>query len=128
MSAPKFDNYVVPGESITIEKDGRTYIARIEFDTDTHIDDTDMYSEDQAVTGCTDEEFVKLLAARKAWLNNEWYYVGVIVELVCETCGQARSDPDNSAALWGVEANYPDNDDNAYLTEVANDLISEVNA
>jgi hypothetical protein len=126
MNAPKFDSHVVPGDSITIEKDGRTYVARIEFDQDTHIDDTDMYNEDQAVTGCTDEEFVKLLAARKAWLNDEWIYVGVIVELVCETCGQARSD--SSAALWGVEANYTDGDDNAYLTEIANDLISEVNA
>ncbi|WP_272991028.1 hypothetical protein [Hyphomonas adhaerens] len=28
------------------------------------------------------------------------------------------------ASLWGVEANYPGSD-NAYLTEVANDLLPE---
>ena len=29
-----------------------------------------------------------------------------------------------AASLWGIEANYPDSD-NAYLSEVANELLSE---
>lgn len=126
MSAPKFDSYVVPGDSITIEKDGRTYVAHIEFDQDYNIDDDDCHNLESLE--CTPDEFDKIAAARKAWFNDEWRYVGVIVERLCETCGQTRSDPDNSAALWGIEANYPDGDDNAYLTEIANDLITEVNA
>ena len=31
---------------------------------------------------------------------------------------------DHAASLWGVEANYPGSD-NAYLTEVANELLPE---
>ena len=31
---------------------------------------------------------------------------------------------DHAASLWGIEANYPDSD-NAYLSQVANELLSE---
>jgi len=31
---------------------------------------------------------------------------------------------DHAASLWGIEANYPDSD-NAYLSEAANELLSE---
>lgn len=123
MSAKKFHSHVVLGDSITIEKDGRTYVAHIEFDADTNIDDTDSHNVDQSVTGCTDKQQEKVLAAREAWLNGEWRYFGVVVELTCETCGQTVGDI--NASLWGIEGNYP-GDDNAYLTEVANDLVKQL--
>jgi hypothetical protein len=56
-----------------------------------------------------------------AWNNDEWFYCGIAVTVSkngIELTGRYNN------ALWGIEANYPDSD-NSYLTEVANELISE---
>jgi hypothetical protein len=56
----------------------------------------------------------------KAWYNNEWDYVGVVLKIL-------RPDAfskDNCGSLWGLERNYP-GQDNSYLTEVANNLLAE---
>lgn len=58
--------------------------------------------------------------ALKAWCDDEWYYVGVVISATYD--GYEISD--NAAALWGVECDYPDSD-NSYLTEIANDLLEE---
>ncbi len=59
--------------------------------------------------------------ALRAWCNDEWRYVGVAVRV-------SKGDVDLTGkyhnALWGIEANYPDSD-NAYLAEVANDLVGD---
>jgi len=55
-----------------------------------------------------------------AWKNDEWYYCGVILSVALEGITLDRF----AASLWGIEANYPDSD-NAYLTEVANELLPE---
>jgi len=55
-----------------------------------------------------------------AWKNDEWYYCGVILSVAIEGLTLDRF----AASLWGIEVNYPDSD-NAYLTEVANELLSE---
>jgi hypothetical protein len=71
---------------------------------------------DQYAAGAADRDFEVL----KAWCKDEWCYVGVVLSVakndivVCE----------HAASLWGIEANYPGSD-NSYLTEVANDLLSE---
>ena len=55
-----------------------------------------------------------------AWKNDEWFYCGVILSVAIDGLTLDRF----AASLWGIEANYPDSD-NAYQTEVANDLLPE---
>ena len=55
-----------------------------------------------------------------AWKNDEWYYCGVILSVAIDGLTLDRF----AASLWGIEANYPDSD-NAYLSEVANELLPE---
>jgi hypothetical protein len=59
--------------------------------------------------------------ALKAWCNDEWHYVGVRLAVFRAGVPMAS----HAASLWGIEANYPDGDGNAYLTEVANELLDE---
>ena len=116
----KFNGYVCENDSIETEIDGVTYRARIERDTDYGIDDDDCHNPDQSVTGCNDEQFDKLCSTRRAWFNDEWFYCGVVISAhkagICLDM--------YASALWGIEANYPDSD-NAYLSEVANELLEE---
>ena len=118
--ASKFDRYVCLGDTIEAQVDGYTFTATIEHDHDAHIDDDDIHNIDQTVTGCDDEQQERLLAARKAWQNNEWFFCRIVI-------GVSRNGiplDDCAASLWGIEANHPESD-NAYLTEVANDLIDD---
>ena len=55
-----------------------------------------------------------------AWKNDEWFYCGVILSVAID--GIILDD--HAASLWGIEANYPGSD-NAYLSEVANELLPE---
>jgi hypothetical protein len=59
--------------------------------------------------------------ALKAWCNDDWAYCGIV--LTVEREGVTLTD-DFAHALWGVEYNYPGSD-NAYLSEVAGELLSE---
>lgn len=99
--------------------------ARIEFDPDTKIDDCDsfdenrdseMYSEGPA----GDAEYAIAMAARKAWLNDEWSYCGVVLSI--ERAGVVLDK--HAASLWGIECNYPGST-NEYLTAVAFELLDE---
>jgi len=56
----------------------------------------------------------------KAWCNDEWRYVGVVLSV----SKNGVSVNEHAASLWGIEANYPDSD-NSYLTDVANELLGE---
>ena len=115
-----FDSYVCEGDTITTEWKGITYTARLVRD-DTHgIDDDDCHNVDQSVTGCNDEQQVKLLSARADWFAGEWWYCGVVISA-------SKDDvtiDEHAASLWAIEANYP-GDDNKYLLEVANELLDE---
>jgi len=115
----KFENYACIGDSISVDIDGTTYTAYLEFDHDYNIDDDDMHNPDQSVTGCNEAQQTKLLAARQAWFDDEWFYCGVVIR--AERDGWKK---DHLASLWGIECNYPESD-NSYLTEVANELLSE---
>tara|TARA_B110000285_G_C14577652_1_gene360686 strand:+ start:75 stop:497 length:423 start_codon:yes stop_codon:yes gene_type:complete len=116
----KFNSYAVPDDTITAEIDGFTLTARIENDQDSTIDDDDSHNVDQSVTGCNDDQQTKLLAARKAWRLDQWYYCGIVIS------ASYKGVPiwDHCASLWAIECNYPDSD-NSHLTEVANELIAE---
>lgn len=116
----KFDRYVCIGDTITLERDGFTVVARIEHDPDSHIDDDDCHNVDQSVTGCDEMQQAKLLAAREAWFADEWCYCGIVLSvakngIVLDNC---------AVSLWRIECNYPGSD-NSYLTAIANELLDE---
>jgi len=115
-----FDKFVYDGDTIGTKIDGITYEARIVFDQDSHIDDDDSHNIDQSVTGCNDEQQAKLLAARKAWSKDEWFYCGIVIS--AEKTGIVIGK--HLESLWSIEANYPGSD-NSYLLEVANELLPE---
>ena len=116
----KFDKYACIGDSITIDLGAVQIKARIEQDIDHNIDDDDCHNVDQSVTGCNEEQQHKLIKAREAWYNNQWEYVGIVLSVWADDiCIDSHV-----SSLWGIECNYP-NSDNSYLSEVANDLLSE---
>ena len=114
-----FDSYVCPGDTLSVDVDGYTITARIEHDQDTSIDDDDVHNLD---CGGREDDAVRsqIKAARKAWLNDEWFYGGVVLSV--EKAGIMLDE--HAASLWGIEMNYPEGD-NKYLAEVANELLSE---
>lgn len=114
-----FDKYACEGDLITCHVDGFDVTARIVRDNDHDIDDDDSHNPDQKVTGCDREQQRKLLEARKAWKRNEWFYCGVVLSVSRQ--GVKLGD---GASLWGIECNYPGSD-NAYLLEIANELLPE---
>ena len=120
MFTEKFDRYVCIGDTITCEAEGFTFTARIEHDPDYHIDDDDCYNTDQEVTGCNEAQQAKLLEARQAWFDDEWFYCGIVISV---SRNGVELD-DHAASLWGIECNYPGSD-NSYLQTVANELLEE---
>ena len=116
----KFKKYACNGDSITLESNGITFIARIEHDSDSNIDDDDSHNIDQSVTGCNEEQQKRLLAAREAWSKDEWFYCGIVLTATIDGI-----ELNSTSSLWAIEANYP-NSENAYLNEVANDLLTEI--
>ena len=59
-------------------------------------------------------------AVMGAWRKDEWFYCGIVLSVAFE--GVLLDD--YAASLLGIEANYPDSD-NAYLTDVASELLPE---
>jgi hypothetical protein len=116
-----FSEYVCIGDAITVKHNGFAFTATIEHDADKHIDDDDCHNTDQSVTGCNAEQQADLLAARKAWSNDEWFYCGVVISASHESGAHW----DHLASLWGIEVNYPDSDGNNHLLTFANDLLAE---
>ena len=57
-------------------------------------------------------------AALRAFLRDEWYYVGVVVTV------SYKHTELGTASLWRVDCNYPGSD-NAYLDEVAAEMLAE---
>jgi len=56
----------------------------------------------------------------EAWRRDEWFYCGIVLSVALEG---VTLEP-HAASLFGIEANYPDSD-NAYLTEIAQELLPE---
>ncbi|MBU1286512.1 MAG: hypothetical protein KJ871_02175, partial [Alphaproteobacteria bacterium] len=59
-------------------------------------------------------------AVMDAWRKDEWFYCGIVLAIECEGVEL----DDHTASLWGIEANYPGSD-NAYLSDVADELLPE---
>jgi len=128
----KFDSYVCLGDSLTCEVEGYTVTARIAHDDTPDAPDErqdgfwpSLYPDDAGFIGAGNrwrDRFAtaQALAERvmAAWKNDEWFYCGVILSVAIDGFELT----DHAASLWGIEANYPESD-NAYLTEVANELL-----
>lgn len=115
-----FDDFACEGNKIICTIDGITFQARIAHDPHSSIDDDDSHNIDQSVTGCDTEQQAKLLAAREAWKQGDWFYCGVIISARHNATGAFW---DHLESLWGIKANYPGGD-NSYLNEVANELLA----
>ena len=130
----KFDDYVCIGDTITCAVDGYTVTARIAHDETPDAPDQrqdgfwpSLYKDDAGFIGSGNgfrDRFAKAQAKAEAvmaaWKNDEWFYCGVILSAKIDELELTN----HAASLWGIEANYPDSD-NAYLTEVANELLFE---
>ena len=128
-----FDSYVCEGDTITAQVDGYTVTARVVRDDTPDAPDKrqdgfwpslDPKEAGYIGAGKTDADLESAKARAKAvmdaWEADEWFYCGIVVGV--SRAGIALDD--NAASLWGIEANYPDSD-NAYLTEVARELVPE---
>lgn len=120
MSAPvpNFDNYVCPGDKVTIKRGLFTFTARIEYDSDTRPEDFDCFDPKDPEYG---KENAAIIAA---WRNGRWFYCGIVIS--AQYNGVTLPDS-YLASLWGVEANFP-NSDNTYLSEVVQELLPEAEA
>jgi len=115
-----FNTYACAHDTIqTIEIAGVIYTATIVHDCTSDIDDDDCHNTDQSVTGCSDDQHEKLLAARKAWLGDDWFYCGIVI-----SGNRDGWINDHLNSLWGLGCNYP-GANNSHLTMVANELLTE---
>lgn len=130
MFTKPFDAYVCVNDTITCEVDGFTATARIYRDDtpDKPDERQDGFwpSRDEKAAGWVqpenfDAEMAKATRVMNAWLKDEWFFCGVAVTVACNEVPLTQ---EFTNALWGIECNYPDSD-NAYLMEVANELLAE---
>jgi hypothetical protein len=130
----RFDSYVCPGDTITCEADGFIVTARIAPDDCPDPPDQrqdgfwpSLYINDPGFIGPGNgfrERFAKAQAeaeaVMEAWRKGDWFYCGIVLSVTLEGVTLNA----HAASLWGVEANYPGSD-NAYLAEVADELLPE---
>ena len=101
---PAFPGYICPGDYRRIECGPFTITARIVDDTDTRPDWFDCYTPEQIA----------------AWERGDWYFVGLVLSVSID----GYTLDDHAASLWGIDCNHPGGD-NAYIQEIANDLLPE---
>lgn len=132
--AEHFQAFVCEGDQIETEIDGFRITARLARDDCPNAPDErqdgfwpSLYKDDPGFIGAGNGWRARFDAAQalareimRAWRADEWFYCGIILSVSCEG---VILQP-HAASLWGIEANYPGSD-NAYLTEVANELLPE---
>ncbi|MEM1087863.1 MAG: hypothetical protein AAGH90_09040 [Pseudomonadota bacterium] len=130
----RFQSFVCEGDSLTCEVAGFEIIARIVRDDCPDAPDErqdgfwpSLYIDAPGFIGAGPnhrQRFAKAQAraeaVMEAWRKDEWFYCGIVLSVAFE--GILLDD--HAASLWGIEANYPDSD-NAYLSDVANELLPE---
>ena len=130
----RFQTFVCDGDSISCEIAGFEIIARIVCDDCPDAPDErqdgfwpSLYKDAPGFIGPGPyhrqrfaEAQAKAEAVMEAWRKDEWFYCGIVLSVALEGITLDA----HAASLWGVEANYPDSD-NAYLTEVAQELLPE---
>ncbi|MEL8055193.1 MAG: hypothetical protein AAGK66_03485 [Pseudomonadota bacterium] len=130
----RFQSFVCEGDSISCEVAGFEVIARIVRDDCPDAPDErqdgfwpSLYKDAPGFIGPGNnfrQRFAKAQAraeaVMEAWRQDEWFYCGIVLSVSFEGV-ELES---HASSLWGIEANYPDSD-NAYLTDVANELLPE---
>ena len=130
----RFDRYVCEGDSIACEIDGFRVTARIVRDDCPERPDQrqdgfwpSLYINDPGFIGPGNNFRERLAKAQAeaeavmdAWRKDEWFYCGIVLAIECEGVELDST----QASLWGIEANYPGSD-NAYLSEVAGELLPD---
>jgi hypothetical protein len=144
----RFATYVCPGDTITCEVGGFTVMAQIVLDDCPDAPEfrgsenapverfpegrqdgfwPSLYKDAPGFIGPGNgfrERFAKAQAEAEAvmegWRKGDWFYCGIVLTVTLEGVTLEA----HAASLWGVEANYPGSD-NAYLTEVADELLPE---
>lgn len=130
----KFGPFVCEGDTITCKAHGFIFTARIVRDDCGDAPDErqdgfwpSLYKDAAGFIGAGDgwrDRFdaaqARAEAVMESWRKDEWFFCGVVISVRFD--GIAIDD--HAASLWGIEANYPDSD-NAYLAEVANELLPE---
>ena len=100
MFTARFSKYACVNDSITCTIGKYAFKATIKEDSDYSPNDCDCYSESDIAR----------------WKNDDWFFCGIV--LSCEYNGISL---ECNESLWAIECNYSDN--NAYLLEVANELL-----
>jgi len=130
----RFPDFVCEGDSIACEVDGFEIVARIMRDDCPDAPDErqdgfwpSLYKDAPGFIGPGPnhrqrfaEAQARAEAVMEAWRKDEWFYCGIVLSVWLDDVRLA----DHAASLWGVEANYPGSD-NAYLTEIARELLPE---
>lgn len=104
MFTTNFAKYACVGDSISCDVGKYTFIARIECDDYSNVNDFECYSEDQI----------------KDWKSDRWFFCGIVL-----SCSYNGISLECNESLWGIECNLSDNND--YLMEVANELLNDYN-
>lgn len=132
-----FEEYVCEGDSISCEVDGFTITATVVRDDYSGAPDKEMDGfwpslnpKDAGWIGPKSRATLARHMARAqeimdAWRNDEWFWCGIVLSV--SRHGVVLDE--HAASLWGIECNYPTfrkrDRANAYLIEVANDLLEE---
>lgn len=125
-----FDTYAIPGDSISCEIDGFVAVATIYPDdcrarpderNDGFWPSHDPHDAGYVPSYLYDDSLAQAKRVMSAWEADDWFYCGVAVTI--HRAG-VKLTGKYSNALWGLECNYPETD-NDYLTEVANDLLKD---
>jgi hypothetical protein len=108
-----FDDYVYPGDTIEVEKDGFILKAKIEHDEE----NPRGYDE-----GISDEMVNR-------FNNGEWFYCGVVISVSkrINISGRTQKEviiSDHAASLWGLECNV-DKNSSSLLMGVVDELALE---
>jgi hypothetical protein len=130
----EFQKFVCEGDTIACEADGFEIIARLVRDDCGDAPDQrsdgfwpSLYIGNPGFIGPGNgfrqrfaEAHAKAEAVMEGWRTGDWFYCGIVLSV---SCGGVVLES-HAASLWGIEANYPDAD-NAFLTEVAIDLLPQ---
>lgn len=134
MFTETFGKFVYDGDEITCEIDGFKCVADTMHDDDNTPPDKRQegfwpsldpkspgYLGPTATEQDLEAEMIRAVTVMKTWEHDDWDYCGVRVIVYKHDVMLTKS---FAHALWGVERNYP-NSDNDYLRVVANDLLRE---
>lgn len=125
----------LPGQLVVLKNSGGKYHSWCDMGNYELLYNTGNYDNaDKAITGVyaqhratmTPTQYAAAAAMRdyenlKAWCDDEWSHVGITI--TASKNGITLCDK-YQAALWGIDANYP-NSDNSHFLEIANELALE---